>query len=158
MTAEVSIEKIQPDDVDFIRELFQIYERQLGVNLCFQNFATEIQELPGIYSEPSGTILKAVVVEQIIGCVALKLLDATTCEMKRLFVLDEFKGQGIGKKLAEQIITIAKEKKYALMKLDTLKRLEAAVHLYNSLGFNSTEPYNYNPESDILYFELNLEI
>lgn len=157
MIKEANIEKIQPNDVGVIRELFKIYERQLGVNLCFQDFETELQALPGIYAEPRGTILKAVIDKQIVGCVALKPLDETTCEMKRLFVLDDFKGKGIGKQLAERIISVAKEKQYALMKLDTLKRLKAAVSLYDSLGFSHTKPYNYNPESDILYFELSLK-
>jgi putative acetyltransferase len=92
----------------------------------------------------------------VVGIVALKKLEDGICEMKRLFVLPEFQGYGIGKLLAEALIEKAKDLKYKIMKLDTLGRLESAVSLYRNLGFEETIPYNVNPEDDILYFEKQL--
>lgn len=156
LEAPIVVSKISEEDIEKVHELFKIYEQQLGINLCFQDFEKELQTLPGIYAEPRGSILKATIGEEIIGCVALKPLDSHTCEMKRLFVLNKHKGKGAGQELAIQLINEAKLKGYQLMKLDTLDRLKPAVKLYHKLGFEQTQPYNYNPEADILYFQLSL--
>ncbi len=105
---------------------------------------------------PLGTILIAKEKENVVGVVALKKLEDGICEMKRLFVLPEYQGYGIGKLLTETLIEKAKDLKYKIMKLDTLGRLESAVGLYRNLGFKETIPYNVNPEDDILYFEKQL--
>lgn len=149
----LKISEILTEDIPTIRTLFTEYQKGLGVDLCFQNFANELESLPGIYSQPDGVILKAVLNDRIVGCVALKKLDEASCEMKRLFVLPEALGKGIGKKLAVEIENQAILKGYKVLKLDTLERLKPAVNLYRKTGFVETKPYNYNPEADILYFE-----
>lgn len=75
---------------------------------------------------------------------------------EKAFVLPEYQGYGIGRKLAEKLLEIAKNLGYKTMKLDTLERLNSAVGLYKSLDFKATKPYNYNPEEDIIYFEKEL--
>lgn len=149
----LKITEISSEDIPTIRTLFTEYQKGLGVDLCFQDFTKELENLPGIYSQPDGVILKAVLNNKIVGCVALKKLDEISCEMKRLFVLPEALGKGIGKKLAVEIENQAILKGYKVLKLDTLERLKPAVNLYRKTGFVETKPYNYNPEADILYFE-----
>lgn len=76
--------------------------------------------------------------------------------MKRLYVRPKFQGIGLGKKLAVSIIEEARKKSYTKMKLDTVKRLETAISMYKTLGFIETKPYNYNPEDDVKYYEMEL--
>ena len=82
------------DDIDHARELFREYEAWLEVDLCFQNFEKELAELPGGYAPPDGRLLLAVADEKVAGCVALRKIGDATCEIKRLFVRQEFRGQG----------------------------------------------------------------
>ncbi len=144
------------DEIGIVRELFIEYQQFLQVDLCFQSFAEELAKLPYKYTEPEGTILLAKVGEEFVGVVALWKLEDGVCEMKRLYVKDEFKGLGIGKALAQKLLKEAKSKGYKTMKLDTLRRLKAANQLYPKLGFIETKPYNYNPEGDVAYFEKEL--
>jgi putative acetyltransferase len=144
------------EEIEVVRDLFIEYQDFLQVDLCFQGFNEELDKLPYKYAEPEGTILLAKVGEKYAGVVALWKLEDGICEMKRLFVKDEFKGYGIGRKLAEKLIEEAKNKGYKKMNLDTLRRLKAANELYPKLGFIETKPYNYNPESDVAYFEKEL--
>jgi putative acetyltransferase len=151
---------VEPDyknDMDIVRKLFVEYRDFLGVDLCFQDFCSELDGLPGIYAPPEGCILIAYFDNLPAGCVALKKIGVKTCEMKRLFVSPGYQGKKIGRKLAEAIIKKAGEKNYTSMKLDTLKSLEPALLLYKSLGFRETEPYVHNPLDDALFFELDLE-
>ena len=63
---------------------------------------------------------------------------------------------GIGKKIAERLIQEGFRLGYSTMVLDTLNRLEAATHLYQSLGFVRTGPYYDNPLPDVVYWKLDL--
>ena len=83
-----------------MRALFQEYEHELGIDLCFQNFAQELATLPGDYAPPGGRLVLARVGDAIAGCVALRRLDAESCEMKRLYLRPAFRGGGRGRQLA----------------------------------------------------------
>lgn len=151
---KIEINKItSSQDLEDVKQLFREYVEFLQVNLDFQDFESELDKLPAKYAEPEGTIFLAKINNQPAGCIALWQLEEGVCEMKRLFVKPEFQGLGLGKNLASRLMEEAKIKGYQLMKLDTLKRLESANYLYASLGFLETEPYNFNPEPDIVYFE-----
>lgn len=144
------------EELDAVRELFTEYQQFLGFSLCFQGFDEELKKLPYKYAEPDGTILLATVDGETAGVVALWKLEEGICEMKRLYVRPKFQGIGLGRKLAVSIIEEARKKGYFKMKLDTVKRLETAISMYKSLGFIETKPYNYNPEDDVKYFEMEL--
>ena len=153
----ITIQKIaSTEDLEEIKALFREYEKFLGVSLCFQNFEEELAKLPAKYAEPEGSIFLAKVDGASAGCVALWKLEEGVCEMKRLYVKPAFQGLGLGKKLAQTIMAEAEKKGYKKMKLDTLRRLASANHLYKSLQFTETIPYNYNPEGDVAYFEKDL--
>ncbi|RFS13900.1 GNAT family N-acetyltransferase [Emticicia sp. C21] len=153
----ITIQKIaSSEDLEEIKALFREYEKFLGVSLCFQNFEEELAKLPAKYAEPEGAIFLAKVEGKSAGCIALWKLEEGVCEMKRLYVKPDFQGLGLGKKLAQIVIAEAKEKGYKKMKLDTLRRLASANHLYKALQFTETTSYNYNPEDDVAYFEKDL--
>ncbi len=143
-------------EIALARELFEEYAADLGVDLCFQDFARELAELPGQYTPPSGALLLARVDDAIAGCVALRTLEEGIGEMKRLFVRPGFRGQGVGRALAVAVIEMARAAGCRRVRLDTLPRLAAGVSLYASLGFRSIPPYRYNPDPATLFLELDL--
>jgi ribosomal protein S18 acetylase RimI-like enzyme len=145
-------------DIDLARELFREYHRSLGVDLCFQDFEHELASLPGEYAPPSGRLLLSYEEETLAGCVALRKIDDSTCEMKRLYVRPGFRGKQLGKRLADAVIEEARGIGYKKMKLDTLPTMTAAIALYRSLGFKSTLPYRHNPIPGALFMELDLPI
>lgn len=150
------IEAQNQAQIDAVRLLFREYEAFLDVDLCFQGFEEELAALPGRYAPPDGVLLLAVEKEQAAGCGALRRIDGKTCEMKRLFVRPAFRGRGLGRTLAQRLIAEALARGYDAMLLDTLDKLEAAVALYQDLGFKQTEPYYGNPLPGVLYWRLDL--
>lgn len=145
-----------PDEIQVARDLFREYQQAIGIDLCFQNFQQELESLPGEYGPPTGRLLLAKSGNDTVGCVALRELSDSTCEMKRLFVRSAFKANGIGRKLASAIIQEARSLGYSTMRLDTLPTMKEAVALYESLGFRPISPYRFNPVPGTLYFELQL--
>lgn len=146
-------------EIDAVRRLFREYETHLDVDLCFQQFEAELDNLPGKYAPPSGTLLLATDGQRIVGCGALRKIASQanpTCEMKRLYVRPEARGLGIGKRLANRLIQEAVGLGYAAMVLDTLDKLKTAIHLYESLGFVPAAPYYNNPLPGVIYLKLNL--
>ncbi len=150
------IEVKSKEQLDEIQKLFREYEAWLGFDLQFQDFEKEVTSLPGKYAPPRGTILMALFNENIAGCIALKPLNESICEMKRFFVRQQFQGKGIGKKLAELIVEKAREIGYTKMRLDTHNSFQAAIGIYKKLGFKETSPYYHNPMPDVSYWELVL--
>jgi putative acetyltransferase len=159
MPRESLIREALASDMGVVRELMLRYQSWLGIDLCFQGFNTELQSLPGIYTKPCGNLWLAVepTTDAALGIIAIKPLEATICEMKRLWVEDLGKGRGIGRTLANTAIAFAQHAGYTEMRLDTLRtRMPAAVSLYQSLGFVETEAYVANPEPDVVYMRLSL--
>jgi GNAT superfamily N-acetyltransferase len=139
------------------RELFLEYAESLGFSLCFQNFDKELAELPGDYAPPDGRLLLAEYEGQLAGCVALHKLETKICEMKRLYLRSKFRGKGVGRVLAETIISEARTIGYQRMRLDTVEPvMRDAVELYRRLGFKEIAAYRANPIEGALYMELQL--
>lgn len=144
-------------DVNAARRLFTEYAASLDFDLCFQNFEAELEALPGDYAPPRGALLLAEVEDAIAGCVALRPTDdADVCEMKRLYVRPAFRRDGVGRALARAIVDTARALGYDVMRLDTVKSMDAARGLYTSLGFEETEPYYHNPLPDVVYMKRDL--
>jgi len=145
-----------PHDFAQTRELFCEYAAESRLDLCFQNFDEELASLPGKYAPPEGRLLLATIGEVLAGCVALRKFSDGFCEMKRLYVRPKYRGQGAGRALALASIEAARSIGYERMRLDTLASMRTAIGLYNSLGFRLIEAYRFNPLSDAVYMELDL--
>jgi len=144
-------------DIADARTLFKEYGAGLGLNLCFQNFDQELAELPGAYAPPDGRLLLAFVDDQLAGCVALRKIAAGVCEMKRLFVRADFRGQDLGHSLVDAIIEEARQIGYQRMRLDTIPmKMKSAIGIYRSRGFKEIGPYYDNPVAGALFMELEL--
>ena len=140
-----------------MRILFDEYSGLVAEALCFQNFAEELEALPGEYAPPAGALLIARDEGAAAGCVALRKLDASTGEMKRMFVREAYRGSGLGRRLAAAIIEEAKKRKYTRVMLDTLPKLAPAIALYRDLGFRETGPYLASPTPGAICFELRIQ-
>ncbi|ABM35539.1 GNAT family N-acetyltransferase [Polaromonas naphthalenivorans] len=149
-----------PDQLAATRQIFLEYAKQLGVDLCFQNFEAELADLPGEYGEPGGALMLALVDGEIAGCCGLRALDSAdypnAAEMKRLYVRKAFRRFGLGRQLAEAALDAARMAGYHCVLLDTLDDMESARALYAELGFVDIPPYYHNPIPGAHYLKADL--
>lgn len=145
-----------PQDLPVVRGLFREYADSLDIDLCFQDFESELSALPGKYAAPAGRILLAWRDDEAVGCIALRPLQDGGCEMKRLYVKADMRGERLGRRLAERLCEEARAAGYTHIYLDTLPTMAAAVALYASLGFEPAQPYVFNPIPGALFFKREL--
>jgi len=136
--------------------LFNEYAQWLNIDLCFQNFDKELQQLSIMYAATSGGIVLCKKNNDFIGCSAIRKIDTTSCELKRMWVQLPYQKLGIGETLLKECIALAKKLNYKEILLDTLKRLQPAIKLYKKYNFIETEAYYKNPNSDVVYMKLVL--
>jgi len=114
--------------------------------------------LPGPYVPPLGGIWLALHGERGIGCVALRPLEAGTGEVKRMFVDAEWRGMGVGRALLRALIDGAEVRGLTTLRLGTLHDMDAALALYQSVGFAPVERYRADELIDTRFFELPLAL
>jgi GNAT superfamily N-acetyltransferase len=163
------IEATSKEELDRVRQLFRefvqwhLQRNKEDMDLLGEYFGSifekELSTLPGKYAMPKGRLLLAYYNDQPAGCVALREIDRETCEMKRMFVNTNHHGRGVGRALAEKIISEARVIGYLTMKLDTSFRQVEAQKLYQSMGFKKTKAYYELPEKVenwLVFMELKL--
>jgi GNAT superfamily N-acetyltransferase/DNA-binding HxlR family transcriptional regulator len=97
------------------------------------------------YRPPHGAFLIAWSDDLPVGTVSLRPLDATTAEVKRLWVDPSARGQGIARRLMHAIESRAKSLGYAHLKLDTNAALTEAITLYRTCGWSDIPAYTSDP-------------
>ena len=157
-------------DLDDVRRLFHSFlnwhrERHTEdlalIDAYFDDEAweRELAALPGVYEPPDGALLIAREADVALGCVGLKRLDGDSCEMKRMFVAPVARGGGVGRALADEVLTRARAAGYRQVFLDTSVRQTEAITLYRTLGFEEVPAYYDVPDAMdgwLTFFRLDL--
>ena len=155
----LDIQKVtkQGSALESVKDLFKAYLEELNEDLCFQSFDSEIDNPLYKYSAPTGALFIATYNARPVGCIALQpLQEAHTCEMKRLYVVPEYRSLKIGDALVKSLLQEAKALGYTTMKLDTLERLQAAIKLYQKFEFETVTAYYDNPLPSVVYMQKDL--
>lgn len=145
-----------PMDQDAVVSIFREYVTSPSVSLDFQEYETEFAGLPGKYAAPDGRLLLACEGDTVLGCAALRRVDATTCEMKRVYVRPAARRRNLGRQLVEALLSEARRAGYARICLDVLPEFTAAQTLYESLAFVPAAPVSVNPVPGTKFLALAL--
>lgn len=114
----------------------------------------DMDEVQSHYFDNKGMFLVALNGEQVIGSGALRRLDDATAELKRMWLLEVYHGQGIGYRLIRHLIDFAHQNGYARIRLQTSPKQVRALDFYRKIGFYEIPSYNH--DIDEISMELSL--
>ncbi|PKO14541.1 MAG: GNAT family N-acetyltransferase [Chloroflexi bacterium HGW-Chloroflexi-10] len=106
----------------------------------------DIDELQSHYFDRQGIFLVAMDQGKIIGTGAIRKADSETAELKRLWLLEEYHGQGIGYQLMQMLLQFAQTAGYQHIHLLTDRRQDRAISFYQRLGFKPIQCDNNDPD------------
>jgi GNAT superfamily N-acetyltransferase len=136
------------------RQLLTEYGRylfdELNLKAGKESFFMELDKFPDIkYKSPNGAFFIIYKDEFPIGCAGLKRFDYNVCELKRMYIIDKFRGKGFAKTVIKFLLDKAKLLGYKKILLDTNIEMPAALNAYIKAGFVEIPPYceneNQNP-------------
>jgi putative acetyltransferase len=153
----ISIRRIEPHEVPLAKELIyrvahQVFSdvRPLEESIAFYESRGQLHDMDDVqrtYFENDGTFLVMTDEERIIGTGAIRKIDDTICELKRVWLLFEYHGQGLGYRMIQELLAFAREKRYRRIRLETDKDDQRRAYvLYKRLGFYEIPRYSDNEE------------
>ena len=116
----------------------------------------DVDEALTHYAPPAGIFLVAVAEGQLIGTGAVRPLTPFVCELKRLWLLETYQGQGIGFQLMQALFAFARGAGYTTMRLMTETRQTRAISFYQRLGFQPIAPYHDDTDEEDVFMEFRL--
>jgi len=152
-----NIRRIKQDEVPIAKRLIyrvahQVFQdtRPLEESIQFYESQGELHDMDDIeqsYLENGGIFLVMTHEDQLIGTGAIRKLDDETCELKRLWLLFEYHGQGLGYRMIQELFAFARKKGYQRVRLETDREYQSrALNLYERLGFYEIARYSDNEE------------
>lgn len=143
----------QGDDI-IVSALIADYAASFAYELGDQDVVGEGMRAREYYD--AGALLVADRDGEVVGCVAYEPWGEGRCRMKRMYVPEDARGQGIGRRLAEAVMDEARKEGYKTMVLDTTQGMQAARKLYASLGFEEWSPDYEAPCRGTVYMRRDL--
>ena len=137
------IEEVKELILKVCQELFQVDRARI---LSYDNFA-DLDNIQEHYLHNKGIFLVLLDRQNVVGSGAIRYLENDICELKRMWILKDYRGQGWGKKISERLLTFAKENGYQKIRLDLAdaEKQKQAIAFYQSLEFYSIPRYNSSP-------------
>lgn len=155
-----------PAEIEAVRELvreffaFALTQDPSAKNApAFAGVEEQLAALPGMFGPPDGAFLLALVDGKPAGCVALRADAPGVCEVKRMYVRPDFRGQRIGESLVAALIETSRALGYDKIVLDTFHTFKAAQHVYCKAGFIEVPPTFDLPDhllGKVVFMELDL--
>jgi putative acetyltransferase len=114
----------------------------------------DVDNFQEAYEQNNGLLLVVTDNGKVIGSGGVKRIDAQTAEIKRMWLLEEYHGQGIGYRVMMQLLDFARQHGYAKVRLQTGSEQTRAFEFYKKLGFEQIP--SYRESLDDISMELTL--
>jgi ribosomal protein S18 acetylase RimI-like enzyme len=137
-------------DHDAVARELAAYLAFLGETLDGEGLDRDIAQWQSVYDGDHGVLL--VVVEpggEVVGTAAVRRLEPGIGEIKRMWIRPAHQGKGLGRPLMDACLAAARALGFQRLRLDSERKLQAALHLYHAYGFAEVPDYNGNQRAEI---------
>ena len=156
MAEDYWIRAAGPADHEGVTRELAAYFAFLGEEVDASGLDHDVADWRAEYDGTAGVML--IVVDpagQVVGTAAVRRLEPGVAELKRMWLRPDCRGRGLARRLMDRVLQEARALGGRVLRLDSEQRLEAAVRLYRSYGFEEIPDYNRNPRAE-LWMELRL--
>jgi putative acetyltransferase len=144
----IKIQPIQSHQIEEVKriiltvsnEVSQISKEQIGR----YDPMPDIDNVQSHYFDNGGIFLVLIDDGRVVGSGAIRRLNDDICELKRMWFLADYRGQGLGKKMIQRLLDFARKTGYKKVRLDLFneQKQAQAVEFYKRVGFYAIERYN----------------
>lgn len=133
-----------------------------GPSLSAEEMLAGFEDGLSAYLPPEGvTVLAHDGKDRLVGCGFLRLLGKGDGELKRLYVMPEAQGRGLGRRLVQERIDAARQMGLSRLFTDTVRGNMPMLSLYASLGFREIPRYEGNANGPdlapyLVYLDLDI--
>jgi putative acetyltransferase len=141
----IEIKPIEPHQLDEAKHLIigvadRIYNWGKPIDKLIEHFEAEgdladLKDVRAHYFARRGIFLAAMDGSRLIGTGAVRSIDTDICELKRIWLLEEYHGRGIGYQVVQRLLAYARQAGYKEIHLETGVKQERAIHFYERVGF-----------------------
>ncbi|NOR49294.1 MAG: GNAT family N-acetyltransferase [Methanosarcinaceae archaeon] len=107
---------------------------------------SDLEDICGYYIDNGGVFYIGTIDGDVVGTGAVRRINSKKCEIKRIYVKQEFRGRGFGEELFLKALEFARTH-YHVVTLKTDKTLIEAINMYQKHGFSVV-----NENDDTLFF------
>lgn len=160
----IIIRSIQPHEIPAARRViltvaYGIFGWDGTLEESIRHFETsgdfaDMDDIETHYLHNGGQFLAAFDGDQLVGSGAIRRLDAETAELKRVWLLEQYQGKGIGYAMFGQLRVFARKQGYKKLRLQTSPQQARALAFYRRLGFRAIPCYN----EDITEVSMELDL
>ena len=130
---------------------------QFAVILEAEKELLDVDNYQQVYDGQRGIFLAVMENGSVIGTGAIKRFDGETAELKRMWLLEEYQGKGLGYQVIIRLFEFAKRVGYKRIYLQTSLQSQRALAFYRRLGFKEIPAYFEPIYNDDIAMELSLD-
>lgn len=143
------IRDYRPGDEETVFRIVEQVLAEYGLSTNPAETDADLDDIHDSYIADGGTFKVLEKDGRIIGSYGLYPTTARSCELRKMYLLPEFRGQGLGRRMLEDALREAGSLGFEQMTLETNSRLEEALGLYRSYGFREYRPEHMSDRCDM---------
>ena len=128
------------------------------VSLDVEHELLDVDDVQHFYDGARGIFLVVMDDDRVVGTGAVRPFDEQTAELKRLWLLEEYHGQGFGYQVVMRLFEFARQAGYRRIYLQTSLQSQRAIGFYKRLGFVEIPAYIQHPYDDDVSMGIDLEV
>ena len=162
----IKIAPLRPDQISEAKQVISDVARRIYApeqvsqeweqTLAYEHELDDVDNFEQVYAESRGLFLVAMDDDRVVGTGALRPLEFETAELKRMWLLEEYHGQGIGYRILMQLFEFARKHDYKRICLQTGQIQKRALAFYHRIGFVEIPTFNDNQDGDEISMEIRL--
>jgi putative acetyltransferase len=138
----------KPGDEEDVYRIVQQVLAEYGLAADPEKTDADLTDIHQSYLRGGGAFRILECKSRVIGSYGLYASTRASCELRKMYLLPEFRGHGLGKKIMEDALRLATLLGFIEMTLETNSRLREAIGLYKAYGFTQFTPGHLSARCD----------